>query len=121
MKLFGKLRSFIGWEAHHSAEGIRISQKRYTEDLLRKYGIDKANEVRTPLSKLDNIEPKQSFEKILTAEDHSRYRSAIGELIYLAICPRLDISFAVGVLARQLHAPTQRHVGILRKLLRFLR
>ena len=117
IKLFGKLRSFVSWEFDQPENGICISQTRYTEDILQKCGMDKANRVRTSIAKKDKTESRLDHETVLSPRDHATYRSAVGELIYLTVCPGPDISFTIGVLARQVHAPTQRHVCILRKLL----
>ncbi|XP_070668921.1 secreted RxLR effector protein 161-like [Malus domestica] len=57
--------------------------------------------------KRDPLLPKEDEEKIL--EPEVPYLSAIGALLYLAQCTRLDISFAVNLLARYSNVPTCRH------------
>lgn len=64
--------------------------------------------------------PAHPGEPILPPNDHARYRSTIGALLYLAVCTRPDISFAVCALARQRHAPTQRRDMYLKRVLKYI-
>ena len=48
------------------------------------------------------------------------YLSAIGALMYLANCTRLDISFSVNLLYRYNFAPTQRHWNSVKHILCYL-
>jgi hypothetical protein len=50
-----------------------------------------------------------------------RYRKAVGSLMYIAICTRPDISFAVGVLSRFLEKPNQNHWDSFIHVLRYLK
>ena len=59
----------------------------------------------------DPLRQKDDNEDVLEAE--VPYLSTIGALLYLAQCTRLDISFAMNLLARYSSAPTQRHwIGV---------
>ena len=40
--------------------------------------------------------------------------------MYISVCTTPDLSFAVGVLARQMHALGQRHFKLLKRVLRYL-
>ena len=42
----------------------------------------------------------------VNATYHKRYRSMTGVLIYLAVCTHPDIAYAVGMLLRAMHCPT---------------
>lgn len=64
--------------------------------------------------------PMQPGERALALKDHSRHRLQVGELLYLAVCTRMDIMFAVAALARSVHAPTERHSKMLLRLLRYV-
>ena len=55
----------------------------------------------------DPFRPKEDIKDILGPE--VPYLSAIGALLYLANCTRLDITFAVNLLARFSASPTMRH------------
>ena len=67
----------------------------------------------------DPFRPKEDNEKLFGPE--VPYLSAIGALMYLANCTRLDIAFSVNLLARYSSAPTLRHWNEVKHLLRYLR
>jgi len=57
---------------------------------------------------------------MLDTIQHSHYLVMIGELLYLSVCTRPDISFCVAALARQLHAPAYRHMKMAKHILRYI-
>ena len=120
VKLFGRPDHFIGWELHHDDRGITISQQRYVLDLLEKHNLHNANGVFTPLPTDGNFSLRAPNDVPLPPRRHSRFRAAVGELLYLSVCTRPDISFAVSVLARCVHAPTVRHELFLKRIFRYL-
>jgi len=66
----------------------------------------------------DPFRPKEEGEEVLGPE--FPYLSAIGALMYLANCTRLDIAFAVNLLARYSSEPTKRHWKDIKDILRYL-
>ena len=48
------------------------------------------------------------------------YASAVGSLIYVMICTRLDISHAVGVVSRFMSNPGEEHWKVVKWILRYL-
>jgi hypothetical protein len=44
------LTFFLGFQIKQSKEGTFISQTKYTRDILKKFGIDKAKPIKTPMS-----------------------------------------------------------------------
>ena len=87
--------------------------------------MDNAHPLSTPMvvrtldPKRNPFRPKENDEKILGTE--VPYLNAIGALLYLAQCTRLDIAFSVNVLARFSSAPTRRHWNGIKHLFRYLR
>lgn len=69
---------------------ICISQKTYTEEIIRRFNMEGAKPVSTLIEKSVLTEEVASTE--LTA---APYREAVGCLMYLAVATRPDISFAV--------------------------
>ncbi len=81
--------------------------------------MEKANRLNPPLPTTADVLPAHENEHVFTTVEHKKYRSRIGSLMYLTICTRPKISFDVDVLARQVHAPTIRHLFLVRKILRY--
>ncbi|KAM1093338.1 hypothetical protein ACFX2B_008348 [Malus domestica] len=94
-------------------DGILVHQTNYTQKLLRHFNEDKVKPSITPMvvrslyAKRDPFHLMEDDEEIL--EPEVPYLSAIGALLYLAQCTKLDISFSVNLLARYSNAPTHRH------------
>ena len=105
MSMIGELIHFLGLQIRQQDTGIFQSQSKYARNLVKKFGLESASSVRTPMS--PNV--------ILTVDllgksvDSSFYRSMIGSLLYLTVS-RPDISYSVGICARY---QTQIGLGIL--------
>ncbi|KAK9912312.1 hypothetical protein M0R45_036180 [Rubus argutus] len=125
MKYLGKTRFCLGLELEHHDSGILIHQSAYTQKMLRHFNMDKVHPVSTPMIgrsldlKKDPFRPRDDDEDVLEAE--VPYLSAIGALLYLALCTRPDISFAVNLLARYSSAPTQCHWTGIKTIFRYLK
>ena len=125
MKDLGKTKYCLGLQIEHMHNGIFVHQSNYTEKILKRFNMDKANPLSTPMVvrslniETDPFRPCEENEEILDSE--FPYLSAIGALMYLANCTRPDISFAVNLLARFSSAPTKRHWNGIKHILRYLR
>jgi len=120
VKLFGQLKSFVGWSINISHEFIKVDQRSYAKALLEEHEMASANGVHTLLPNNADLTPKREDENMLSTEQHSRYRSIIGGLLYLSVGIRPDISFSILVLARHCHEPTKRHMVYLKCILRYV-
>ena len=113
MKDLGKTKFCLGLQIEHLKNGIFIHQSAYTEKILKKFYMDKAHPLSTPMivrtldPKKDPFRPHENEEELLGPE--VSYLSAIGALMYLANNTRPDISFSVSLLARFSSSPTRRH------------
>ncbi len=125
MKDLGKTRYCLGLELEHRACGILIHQSGYVQKMLRRFDMDKVSSVSTPMIgrsldiNKDPFRPKDEDEEVLGPE--IPYISAIGALLFLALCTRPDISFSVNLLARFSSAPTQRHWSGIKIIFRYLK
>ncbi|XP_072090534.1 uncharacterized protein [Arachis hypogaea] len=86
MSMMGELNFFLGLQIKQTAEGIFIHQEKYAKELVKKFGLDCAKPMGTPMHpniKLDKDEHGRDV-------DETRYRGMIGSLMYLT-SSRLDI------------------------------
>nr|QCC62381.1 reverse transcriptase [Digenea simplex] len=109
VKLLGQLKSFIGWELTYSTNGISVNQHTYINRMLEMHNLKHIKPVSTPLPLSCDLTPTSESDDKLAPTYHNKYRSLIGSLSYISICTRPDISFAVSLLARNVHAPCIRH------------
>jgi hypothetical protein len=108
---------------HPTQDTLKISQGAFVRSLLQKYKMDDCNAVRTPMeegSKLSKAEQPQTQAEALEMKQYP-YRALIGSLLYLSVCTRPDISFAVGVLARFCENPGLPHWHAAKRVLRYLK
>ena len=124
MKDLGKTKYCLGLQIEHKSNGILILQSTYVEKVLKQFNMDKAHPLSSPMivrsldAKKDPFRPKEENEALLSPE--VPYLSAIGALLYLAQCTRLDIAFLVNLLTRFSSAPTRRHWNGLKHILHYL-
>jgi hypothetical protein len=80
------------------------------EELVRSRSIDTPMNI-TPLPKLtERTVPKEQFD----------YLSVVGSLLHVTNCVRVDISLAVGILARHAATPGPAHVTAAKRVLMYL-
>ncbi|KAG7557098.1 Reverse transcriptase RNA-dependent DNA polymerase [Arabidopsis suecica] len=124
MKDLGKTKFCLGLQLEYVNNGILVHQKAYTEKVLKRFNMDQAHPLSSPMVvrslRLDSdpFGPKKDEEEVLGPE--VPYLSAIGALMYLASHTRPDICFAVNLLSRFSSCPTQRHWNGIKHLLRYL-
>ena len=124
MKDLGKTKFCIGLQIEHFPNGVLVHQSTYIKKILKRFNMDKAHPLSSPMVvrsldvKKDSFRPYEKGEELLGHE--VPYLSAIGALMYLANCTRPDISFSVNLLARYSSAPTRRHWNSIKHILRYL-
>ncbi|XP_042939594.1 secreted RxLR effector protein 161-like [Carya illinoinensis] len=114
MSDLGLLHYFLGMEVCQD-DGIFISQKKYAEDLLKRFNVADCKLVATPL--IANEKLKEEDGEKLT--DGATYRSLIGSLLYLT-STRPDLMFATSMLSRFMQNPNQVHFGAAKRVLRYV-
>ena len=106
-----------------TTHSISISQTHYIDAMLKRYGLQDANPVNTPLDpnvNLDSIDPPSEAND--TSERASGlYATAIGSLLYAAMGTRPDIAYAVHRLAQFTRSPQPKHWTAVKRVLRYLK
>ncbi|XP_059629786.1 uncharacterized mitochondrial protein AtMg00810-like [Cornus florida] len=105
VRLSHPVDNVIGFQVKQLDDGIFISQLKYANELVKKFGMKDSKHVQTPMSISSKLDRDSDPNKV----DHFLYRSMIGSLLYLA-ATRLDILFSVGVCARYQADPKEQHI-----------
>lgn len=116
IKDLGQLSYFLGIEAIRTSSGLFLSQHRYAQDLLIRVNMDGVKPITTPLSTSGDVSSDRST--LLT--DATEYHSIVGALQYLTFT-RPDLAFAVNKVCQFMHAPTEFHWGLVKRILRYLK
>ena len=103
-------------QIHQQDLGIFLSQSKYAKNLVKKFGLESARSVRTPMS--PNV--KLTVDLLGKSVDHSLYRSMIGSLLYIS-ASRPDISYNVGVCARYQANPKESHMTALKRIIKYVK
>eukprot|EP00257_Ricinus_communis_P027923 XP_025015337.1 uncharacterized protein LOC112536724 [Ricinus communis] len=112
----GLMNYFLGMEIHQCSSGIFISQKKYALDVLKKFKLEACKEVVTQIAQNEKLS-KNDGEKL---ENPTVYRSIVGSLLYLSTT-RSDLMYPASLLSRFLSYPTSVHLGVAKKVLKFLK
>lgn len=118
IKKLGPIKYCLGIEFHQNKESITMKQNGYIRDLLDRFGMTDANPVASPLEpglKLGAASDEDDGHEALP------YRELIGSLMYLAICTRPDISFAVSYLSQYNTCFNSSHWTAAKRVLRYLK
>lgn len=85
---------FLGLEIDRSNACFFVSQRKYTLDLLKEFGVMKATPLKLPMETNAQLTPDKG--ELLT--DPQPYQKLLGKLIYLTIT-RPNLAFPVHTLA----------------------
>ncbi|CAL9018585.1 unnamed protein product [Prunus brigantina] len=115
MTNLGLLNHFLGMGVLQTEKGVFIHQSKYAKSLLVKFGLEDCKSITIPLptgEKLKKIDGSQ-------LADEGLFRKIVGSLLYLT-ATRPDIIFAASLLSRFMHSPTKKHMGIAKRVLRYV-
>ncbi|CAM9000605.1 unnamed protein product [Rhodiola kirilowii] len=105
MKDLGTTKYCLGLQFEHTKNGIFIHQSNYTEKILKRFNMDKAHPLSTPMVvrslniEKDPFRPRSNNEEILGPE----------------------VPYLINLLARYSASPTKRHWSGVKHILRYLR
>ncbi|GKC27476.1 putative ribonuclease H-like domain-containing protein [Tanacetum coccineum] len=116
MSSMGELTFFLGLQVTQKDDGIFISQDKYVDEILKKFGFSTVKTASTPM------ETSKPLLKDAEAEDVDvhLYRSMIGSLMYLT-ASRPDIMFVVCACARFQVTPKVSHLHAVKRIFRYLK
>ena len=109
MSIVGELTYFLGLQVKQMENEICVNQSKYAKSLVKRFGLDFAKHMRTPMSTNTNLIIDYSGSTV----DLSLYKSMIGSLLYLT-ASRPDICSSVGVCARYQANPKESHLAAIK-------
>ena len=116
MKDMGEASVILGVRIIRKGYSIILSQQRYVEKLLKKFGHSDSNPVSTPYDSNSKLVKNRG-----DPVNQNQYAQVIGSLLHLMNFSRPDIAYAVGRLSRYTHNPSQDHWQALARLMKYLK
>ncbi|GJY69301.1 putative ribonuclease H-like domain-containing protein [Tanacetum coccineum] len=107
----GELTFFLGLQVTQKDDGIFISQDKYLDEILKKFGFSTMKTASTPM---------ETSKPLIKDENAKDDRSMIGSLMYLT-SSRPDIMFIVCACARFQVTPKVSHLHAMKRIFRYLK
>jgi hypothetical protein len=114
MSIMGELNYFLVFQVKQLQEGMLISQRKYTQDLLKRFGMEDAKPAKMPMGTDGHLDLDKGGKFV----DQKTYRSMIGSLLYL-YASRSDIMLSVCMCARFQSDPKECHLVAVKRILRY--
>ncbi|XP_026420195.1 uncharacterized protein LOC113316190 [Papaver somniferum] len=118
VKDLGILRYFLGIEAEfqNNSQQLLLTQNKYTLEMLEKYDLLNCKPSKTPVTK----GPRLFVSTGTPLSNITEYRSMVGGLQYLTMT-RPNICFNVNYVAQFMQSPTDEHLLLVKRILRYLK
>jgi hypothetical protein len=113
--MMGVFTFFLGFQIKQAKEGTFISQTKYAHDILKRFGMDKAKTIKTPMGTNGHLDLDLGG----TSVYQKVYQSMIGSLFYL-YASRPDIMLSVCMCARFQATPKDCHFMAVKRIMRYL-
>jgi Reverse transcriptase (RNA-dependent DNA polymerase) len=122
IKDLGPLRNFLGVQFERNVETCElwIHQEMFIDSLLAEYDLTNCNPVKTPIDS-DHPFGLPTDVHAPTADLTRTFQRIVGSLLFLQICSRPDISFAVLILSQHCASPEPCHLAAAKRVLRYLK
>jgi hypothetical protein len=121
MKDLGEVGTITGWRITRDLPRkiLTIDQSAYVSELLIEYGLQDCKAAKTPMERGSAIALSTTDDS--EDVDIESYGRLFGQLNWLSVGTRPDISFAVGKLGQHLSNPKKAHSRAAKRVLRYLR
>jgi len=108
MEDLGELHFFLGIEVERNRDErlLNINQIKYLKEILKRFQMEECKPIGVPL------DPKMKLQRNANGNDESKgfpYQQAIGSLMYVMLCTRLDLAYPRSVLSQHMANPNMEH------------
>ncbi|CAL2243101.1 unnamed protein product [Prunus armeniaca] len=115
MSDLGLLHHFLGMGILQTDQRVFIHQSKYAKSLLVKFGLEDFKPVSITLPTSERLKKMDGSE----LADEGLYGKIVGSLLYLT-ATRPDLMYAASLLTRFMTNPTKKHMGVARRVLRYV-
>jgi hypothetical protein len=116
MSMIGELSFFLGLQIKQLKDRIFVSQSKYLKDMLKKFGLENAKSIKTPMATNGHLDLDEGG----TIVDQKLFCSIIGSLFYIT-ASRSNVMFSVCMCARFQASPREIHLKAAKRILRYLK
>jgi hypothetical protein len=115
MSMMGELTYFLEFQIKQLKEGTFLSQTKYTQDILKKFGMKDAKLAKMPMGTYKHLDLNAGGKSV----DQKVHWFMIGSLLYLC-ASRPDVMLSVCICARFQSDPKECHLVAMKRILRYL-
>ncbi|KAG5875725.1 hypothetical protein JTB14_007660 [Gonioctena quinquepunctata] len=117
LSCLGDITCYLGIDVEKDSNGDHfISQRRYIQEIIQTVNLDNAKPSAIPLdSGYYKLKPGEQL------ENNKNYQKLIGQLLYVSVNTRPDISSSVSILSRKVSCPNQTDWNELKRVVRYLK
>jgi hypothetical protein len=115
MSMMGELKYFIGFQIKQFQQGTFICQTKYIQDILKKFGMNNAKPIKTPMGTNGHLDLDTGGKSV----DQKVYWSMIGSLLYLC-ASRPDIMLYLCMCARFQANHKEVHLRVMKTIMIYL-
>ena len=116
MSDLGCMKYFLGVEVMQSSVGVFISQRKYANEILERFGMEHCKPVKNPIVPGNRLAKGEGGTKI----DSTTYKQMVGSLMYLT-ATRPNLMYVVSLIAHFIEAPTMLHQQAVKRMFRYLK
>ena len=125
MKDLGEANYILGIKLPRDRKNkvLALSQALYIDKILARFSMENSKKGTLPFKHGVHLSKEQSPKTLEQKERMSRipFASAVGSLMYVMLCTRPDICYAVGIVGRYQSDPGEEHWIAVKHILKYLR
>jgi hypothetical protein len=124
MKDLGPVTYYLGIQVHRDRAKrlTHLHQGTYVEKVVERFNLQDAKPVGVQLQPSAVFTPIHAEDSnFLRERPEVPYASAVGAVLYSALCTRVDVAYAISQLSRFSSNPAKVHWEALKKLIRYLK